>query len=92
MPVIPHLKLRIIPNHNIIRCLFTSGATTRLSFHIYSKTELFTVPQGRYVVNSKVAAARLERNGRPVVDLGDDRVTVVLDVKEVGSNQAMCGK
>ncbi|XP_053386553.1 uncharacterized protein LOC123538400 [Mercenaria mercenaria] len=53
------------------------GGRSRLTFHIYGNTDLFSVISGRFKVNSKVAAARLTKNNTEVVNLGDEYVTAV---------------
>ncbi|XP_060578573.1 adhesion G-protein coupled receptor G2-like, partial [Ruditapes philippinarum] len=53
------------------------GKRTKLTFQIYGNTDLFSVISSKFKINSKVAAARLTKNNQPIVDLGNDYVTVV---------------
>ncbi|XP_052227835.1 uncharacterized protein LOC127842390 isoform X2 [Dreissena polymorpha] len=62
------------------------GDLTKLAFHVYSRTYLFSDISNRYVVQSSVVAARLARRNREVRDLGNEFVTAVFHVSETHVN------
>ncbi|KAL3856102.1 hypothetical protein ACJMK2_015297 [Sinanodonta woodiana] len=53
------------------------GFTSRLAMHVYWGNLMFADNSGRYETVSRVAAARLSRNGKPIVDLGNKTVTAI---------------
>ncbi|KAH3774761.1 hypothetical protein DPMN_176154, partial [Dreissena polymorpha] len=62
------------------------GNLTKLSFHVYSRWNLFSDSSNRYVVQSSVAAARLTRNNREVRDLGNEFVTAMFHLSKTPAN------
>ncbi|XP_052814006.1 uncharacterized protein LOC128241063 [Mya arenaria] len=74
---IPTAETAIYLDENLVK-----GNVSRLTFHIYAKTDIFSTAGNRFKINSKVAAARLTKNGRNIVQLGDDSVTSVFHVFE----------
>jgi len=73
------LERRTIPPLHVS----STGNVTRLTFHIYLRTELFSSQYSRFQINSQVAAARLYVSGHNVVELGDERVTSIFRVHQV---------
>ena len=67
--------------------LLISGSDTKLAFHIYNETTLFSSVNSRFKINSKVAAGRLTKDGQDVTDLGGPLLTAVFKSFEVGLKQ-----
>ncbi|XP_052814005.1 adhesion G-protein coupled receptor G6-like [Mya arenaria] len=78
---IPTAETTVYLGENLVK-----GHVSRLTFHIYAKTDLFSTAGNRLKINSKVAAARLTKNGRDIVQLGNDSVTIVFQVLEDHNN------
>ncbi|XP_052814790.1 latrophilin-like protein 1 isoform X2 [Mya arenaria] len=74
---VPTVDAAIYLDENLVK-----GSSSRLTFHIYAKTDIFSTAGNRFKINSKVAAVRLTKNGRNIVQLGDDSVTSVFHVFE----------
>ncbi|XP_052224892.1 adhesion G-protein coupled receptor G6-like [Dreissena polymorpha] len=62
------------------------GDLTKLAFHVYSRTYLFSDSSNRFDVQSSVVAARLTRKNKEVRDLGNEFVTAVFHLSETHAN------
>ncbi|KAL3856069.1 hypothetical protein ACJMK2_015265 [Sinanodonta woodiana] len=52
-------------------------STSRLAMHVYYENKMFDDTTGRYETISRVVAARLSKNGKPIANLEDGTVTAI---------------